>query len=378
MTAWPLAPGRAGLCWQPVCDVLTALGPATAAGETLWAKSSDRPPSEAQLLEWLPPRHDSGPVAATHTTVDPWPGETLGVLGTRPAWGWGLEQGVNTAGVAVGNLAVYSRLDPRCFPPALTGMDLVRLALERGATATEAVDVMTGALERHGQGGSGHHQAERPYWSSFVVADPDSAWVVDTSGPTWASAPVNRTWASSNRPAIVSFDAVHRHPRQPVEQVVEPRLRASRSVLAAEPVTEAALAAHLRSHTGVGGYSVCMHVPGAECTTASMIATLPAGGPPRARCLLGSPCASVYVPLGVGPVGMVPPPVSASRASVLRWAGPSDPVLPADRGPLDAVEAELEHLVRADPWVLADPAWPSEAWARVEAALRDAVPQAST
>ena len=68
--------------------------------------------------------------------------ETLGVLGSRPAWMWGVEHGVNEAGVAAGNATIYTTLDPRGFPDALTGMDLVRLALERASTAAEAVEVV--------------------------------------------------------------------------------------------------------------------------------------------------------------------------------------------------------------------------------------------
>src|SRR6202035_2620174 len=61
--------------------------------------------------------------------------------------------------------------DPRHAPPALLGMDLVRLGLERAASAEEALDVMTGLLERHGQGGIGDAVNGVAYWSSFLVAD---------------------------------------------------------------------------------------------------------------------------------------------------------------------------------------------------------------
>ena len=284
-----------------MCDVLTALASATAGGATLWAKNSDRPPGEEQRLEWLPPRHDDRPFRATYIDLDPAPSPTLGVLGSRPWWGWGLEHGVNTAGVAAGNLTVYTRLDPRGAPAALTGMDLVRLALERAATADAAVEVLTAALERYGQGGSGHEGVDRPYWSSFVIADPRRAWVVDTSGPVWAAMAVEDTWASSNRTAIPSFDAEHRHPRQPVERLVDPRLAASHALLARGTVTVPALFDHLRSHDGVDGYSVCMHVPGIEQTNASMVALLPRDGAPVVWALSGPPCEGIYRPAVVGP-----------------------------------------------------------------------------
>jgi secernin len=336
-----------------MCDALVALGPATETGATLFAKNSDRMPGEAQTPEWYPPRRNPDPVRATYVSVDPWTGETLGVLGSRPWWCWGLEHGVNTAGVAIGNETIFTTLDPRGVLPALIGMDLVRLGLERAATASEAVEVMIDLLERHGQGGSGHHGVDRPYWSSFLVADSSAAWVLETSGSQWATEAVDRVRAISNRTTIASFDAEHRHPRQPVADLVDPRWRASNAVLAAEPVTAGAVARHLRSHIGGRGYTVCMHVPGVEATTASMIAELSTGVSPLvARFLMGSPCRSVYVPLVVGrPAGR---PVRWERLASLDVE---------HRPVLDA----LEDSLAADVSDVAG--WADEAWARVDAVL---------
>jgi secernin len=277
-----------------MCDILCALGPATADGVTRFAKNSDRPPGELQVVELLPPRHED----ATRTTYLEIPAvpETIGVLGSRPEWMWGLEHGVNEAGVAAGNATIYTILDPRGVPDGLTGMDLVRLALERASTAAAAVEVITDLIERHGQGGSGHEGAQRPYWSSFLVADPTSAFVVETSGRDVAVEAVERTRAISNRTTIPSFDAANRHPRQPVETLVDPRWRASQEVLADEPVTTEALEAHLASHAGgEDGWTVCMHVEGVEETTAAMAAELPAGASPRVWFALGSPCANPFL-----------------------------------------------------------------------------------
>ena len=280
-----------------MCDLLCALPTATG-GSALFAKNSDRPPEEVQVLEWLPPRRDEGELRATHVTLPAHPGATLGVLGSRPAWGWGLEQGVNEAGLAAGNATIYTTLDPRPFPDALTGMDLVRLALERAATAADAVDVIEHLIATVGQGGSGQAGARRPYWSSFLLVDPSAAFVVETSGPTVAVEAVVDVRALSNRTTIAAFDAEHRHPRQPVERVVDPRLRASERVLARRPVTVEALEAHLSSHDGGDdGWTVCMHVdePGhAEATTAAMVAELLADGSPVVHHVTGWPCQGTW------------------------------------------------------------------------------------
>ncbi len=285
-----------------MCDCLVALAPATADGVTLFAKNSDRPPAEVQDMVWSAPRVDRGRTRCTYVEVPAHPGPTVRALLSRPRWMWGAEHGVNAAGLAMGNEAIYTTLDPRGFPPALTGMDLVRLVLERCTTAVDGVEVLTGLVETVGQGGSGHQYQNRPYWSSFLLADPGDAWVVETSGRTWAAERVDRVRAISNRTTIPAFDAEHRHPRQPVATLVDPRLAASRAVLADEPVTLAALQRHLRSHVGgPDGWTVCMHVEGVEVTTASMVAELPAGAAPTAWCAMGRPCRTAYVPVVVLP-----------------------------------------------------------------------------
>ncbi len=349
-----------------MCDCLLALPPATESGRALFAKNSDRPPAEAQVIEWLPPRRDHAPTRATHIEVSPHPRSTLGVLASRPSWMWGVEHGVNEAGVAIGNATIYTTLDPRTAAAALTGMDLVRLGLERGTTAASAVDVIIGLLETYGQGGSGYEHTDHPYWSSFLVADAAQGFVLETSGRAWASEQVGRTRATSNRTTIFEFDAAHRHPGQPVETLVDPRWQASQRALAAEPLAIGDLKAHLRSHVGQDGYSVCMHVPPSEtersgvetggvedqATTASLVAELPQSGRPLAHLLLGWPCRSVYVPLYVGrDIGT---PETWRRFLNLR---------PSHRRSLD----ELERDLLAD--ASDDDEWAAEAWRRVDSVL---------
>lgn len=295
-----------------MCDTLVALAPATASGAVLFAKNSDRPPDEEQVVVWSPSRLDHATVRTTHIEIAAHTGPTRACLLSVPVWGWGAEHGVNDAGVAIGNEAIYTTLDPRVAAPALTGMDLVRLGLERAGSARAAVEVIVELLEEYGQGGTGHDpngaSGPRAYWSSFLVADPWEAFVLETSGRDWMVEPVDETRAISNRTTIPSFDAAVRHPRQPVGELVDPRWRASQRVLAARPVTVDAVMAHLRSHDScaVPGWSVCMHARDehgrdVEATTASMIAELPRSGLPRAWVLTGHPCVNEYLELAVSP-----------------------------------------------------------------------------
>ncbi len=277
-----------------MCDLLVALPAATAEGVTLFAKNSDRPPLEAVVVEELASRREAR-TRATHLEIAGHHSATRRVLAVRPAWMWGIEMGVNDAGVAAGNATIYTTLDPRSFGEGLTGMDLVRLGLERADTAGGAVEVILDLIAAHGQGGSGHEHGFKPYWSSFMVADPSWAFVVETSGTAHEVMELKRTWATSNRTTLPSFDARHRHPRQPVATLVDPRLEASRAVLTGAPVTVAGLQEHLASHAGgENGWTVCMHVEDVEATTASMVAALRPDGLSSVEVALGNPCRTPY------------------------------------------------------------------------------------
>ena len=248
---------------------------------------------------------------ATHIEIDGHPRDTLACIVSMPEWCWGAEHGVNEACVAIGNETIYTTLDPRQAPDGLIGMDLVRLVLQRADTATGAVALISDMIDRHGQGGSGHDTRDgrrpRPYWSSFLVADPAEAWVVETSGNVVESMRVEATWATSNRTTIPAFDAAHRHPRQPVERLVDPRLEASRQVLARTPVSVNDLREHLSSHEGgASGWTVCMHATDGgevvEQTTASMVVEL-GTDEWTAWCAQGSPCTEPWIPVRSSEMG---------------------------------------------------------------------------
>ena len=61
-------------------------------------------------------------------------------------------------------------------------MDLVRLAVERGATAARAVAVLRALLASYPQGVAAATKIDFRYFSSFLVADRETAYVVETCG----------------------------------------------------------------------------------------------------------------------------------------------------------------------------------------------------
>lgn len=362
-----------------MCDTLWLAGPDGA----LFAKNSDRPPTEVQVLAAAAPRPAGGQVATQYLRI-PDAGAMATVL-SRPQWLWGAEHGVNARRLAVGNERIWTVDDPAGAPPALIGMDLVRLSLERAGSAEEGVEVLAGLLERHGQGGVADAVHGDAYWSSFLLADPADAWVVETSGRTWAArragpggaAISNRVglrddWsrASADVAAGADFDR-WRDPAQSTGHA-DRRLAASRAHLAACAAAggpdPAATVAHLRDH-GRGpwgapgasgpacpppaevradgtGVTLCMHIPGYQATTASMVVELPADAdrPVRGWAAPGSPCVSVFVPFRPDrplPTTLTDPAVWAGFGA-LRAAAETEPTAVAQvRDRLGPLEAEL-------------------------------------
>ena len=78
---------------------------------------------------------------------------------------WGAEMGANEHGVVIGNEAIFAKAKPA--KTGLTGMDLLRLALERSASADEALETITSLLGTHGQGGSGGYGHPFYYHNSY-------------------------------------------------------------------------------------------------------------------------------------------------------------------------------------------------------------------
>ncbi len=180
-----------------MCDTFIAPPETTIARTMLFAKNSDREPSEAQAVE-LVAGVDHAPGArlrCTYIELAEAP-RTRSVLLCRPYWMWGAEMGVNDAGVVIGNEAVFTRAPQQ--PLGLLGMDLVRLALERATSARGARDVITALLEEHGQGGLAGHRRPFRYHNSFLIADPDEAWVLETADRAWAASRVRGVRSISN------------------------------------------------------------------------------------------------------------------------------------------------------------------------------------
>ncbi len=303
-------------------------------GRVLFAKNSDRDPNEAQRLDWQPRRtHASGARLRCTWIEIPQARETHAVLLSRPFWMWGAEIGANEHGVTIGNEAVFTR-QPYATS-GLTGMDLLRLALERAESAERAVAAIGELLETHGQGGGcGHESRKFTYHNSFLVADPRGAFVLETAGRRWCAERVSGAYAISNALTLPEFAREHADPLR--GRVAGAADRRACTLAAAERARSLAdLAAALRSHgPGAGDApryrwhngglnAPCAHAGGrlaASQTTASWIAELT---PHRVRHFVtatAAPCTALFKPVRVGePLDLGPAPTDRFDPRTLWW-----------------------------------------------------------
>jgi secernin len=282
-----------------MCDTFVALAPATADGSVVFAKNSDRPRGEAQGVYLYPGgRHAPGATVRCTYLEIPQVAVTHAVVVSRIDWMWGAEMGANDQGVVVGNEAVWTT-EP-LGPPALLGMDLVRLALERGATAYQALSVITVLLDAHGQGGAcAENDPGFAYHNSFLIADGGEAWVLETAGRHWAAERIGsgvrnisngltlRTRFDLASPGLsdhararglwdgsTPFDFAAAFSPGPADPGPESRQACGARRLAAGHgrITPETMMAILADHDG----GICMH--GAFETTASMVSRIGPGG----------------------------------------------------------------------------------------------------
>ncbi len=175
------------------CDMVVALPGTTPDGQTLFGHNGSRPSDEGQALHRQPAQAHAhgeaqafGPLTLAHVR------QTHAVVGWQATGRWGYRHGVNEHRVVAGCSPIRTRL--RQEGAGLTGPDLVRLALERAASARQARDVLLDLVTRHGQSAGAGEEAD----GSFLVADCREAFVLETAGNHWAEQEVHAVRAVSD------------------------------------------------------------------------------------------------------------------------------------------------------------------------------------
>jgi len=191
------------------CDTMVALPPATSQRQTLFAKNSDRPWDECQPLELHERQHHASDALTQCQFVTlPEAEVTWRHVGSRPWWCWGYEHGFNEHQVVIGNEGLASKFDT-APEKRLIGMEILRIGLERGRTAREAVDWMTRVIGEFGQGKFDNDANVRTYDNGYIVADPGEAFVIETAGHEWAVQRIDTALGISNVYSVeTNYEAV--------------------------------------------------------------------------------------------------------------------------------------------------------------------------
>jgi len=304
-----------------LCDTLVALGNSTEDNSVIFGKNSDRPESEIQLITYAPRKQYSkgNELSCTYISI-PQVSETAAIILSQPWWMWGAEMGVNEYGVAIGNEAVYTLEPLRSI--GLLGMDLLRLGLERGKTAKEAMQVIITLLEEYGQGGGcAYNDPSWTYHNSYIIADPMEAYVLETADDWWIVEKIRNVRSISNsisirgkgdtrRKGIIQhaiergyckddekFDFAVTFSGMPISDTLSPYSRGGKSALLLNnykgKITPELMMEFLREHDTAG---ICMH--GGFESTGSQVSHLRKNNTKSIHWFTGStlPCSSIYKP----------------------------------------------------------------------------------
>lgn len=381
------------------CDTFAARADTAQNGQNFFAKNSDRPLGEAQPLRFYPAA-DYAPdarLACSEIEISQAP-HTYAVIGSQPYWIWGFEMGLNECGVVIGNEAQGSN-EPADPQTGLLGMDLLRLGLERGATAYEAMHVIIDLLETYGQNANAHPRRDRRYENSYMIVDCNEIWLLETAGRRYAARRIDKgTAAISNCYSIGTlfdecsndlishaveqrwiratepFDFARAYTKPAARQAASvPRYRRLQKLLAAAhgcvgfETAQAVLRDHFegeliapRFGAAEGTFTtICMHAMSEDNsqTAASLLTTYDQTLGPVSRYCPSTPCTSVYLP--VYWTGSLPACMEAAGATFapdsLWWTAERlgfavhvdfDRFAPQVRPELDALEQALQQRTR--------------------------------
>lgn len=202
-----------------MCDTYVVLSDVAKTGTTVLCKNSDRPEFDCQPMAYhMRKKCNQGTkLNLAYITIDQ-AEERYATMGSSPYWCWGYEEGINEFGVAIGNEAIYTKdltenteLEKAGAPvkKGILGMEIIRLGLERGKTAREALDVMASLVETYGQWGSGVPMAntiDGSYNNSYIIADCREAYIFETAGTKWAAKRVDKGFAGISNEVSIRTD----------------------------------------------------------------------------------------------------------------------------------------------------------------------------
>lgn len=346
-----------------MCDTIIATAEATKDGIAIFGKNSDREPNEAHHVVSFPAADHEADSRVKCTYIEiPQARHTFAILLAKPFWIWGAEMGTNEHGLTIGNEALFTKVP--YAKSGLLGMDLLRLALERAATAREGVQVITSLIAQFGQGGNHGLAHETHYHNSYILADPHDAWVLETAGLHWAAKQIKGIYSISNgitienewdlaSPELVSFAVKKGWCKNESDfsfarcysdfiftRFSDCRKRRARSMdlLSSQhgQITVETMMKTLRDHgqadgsqraadEGLAGADICMHAGFGPIrisqTVGSMVSYLDAQVPLHFVTATAAPCTSIFKPVWVDASlpDLGPAPVETYDPATLFW-----------------------------------------------------------
>jgi dipeptidase len=184
---------------------MVAMSDVTEDGSIIFGKNSDRQYNEPLLIRYIPSSINkiNSKVKTTYIEIDEVE-ETYSCILFCPSNIFGAEMGFNSHGLVVGNEALFTKVES--YSNGLTGMDLVRLIIQRCKTSFEGKEILISLLNKYGQGGNCGFTKEFYYQNSFLLVDSNEGWIIETIGKDYAAKRIlNGIYTISNE---ISFGGI--------------------------------------------------------------------------------------------------------------------------------------------------------------------------
>ena len=167
----------------------------------IFAKNSDRGCNEPNLTVFIKGGiRNEKEVQCTYISI-PQVKQVNSILLVKPSWIWGAEMGINEFGVAIGNEAVFTKSKSKKIEKLL-GMDILRLALERSSSASQALNIIIELLETYGQGANCGFDKNFYYDNSFLITDKQEGYIIETAGKKYVVKKLQNCGNISNRLSV--------------------------------------------------------------------------------------------------------------------------------------------------------------------------------
>lgn len=188
------------------CDTMVVMSDTTADGSIIFGKNSDRQANEPSAIRYIPSAtHPSNSkIRATYIEIDQVE-QTNACILFCPTNIFGAEMGFNSHGLVIGNEALFTKVPS--YTEGLTGMDIVRLVLERCATSRQGKDTIVSLLNKYDQGGNCGFTSKFYYHNSFLLVDSHEGWIVETVGKEYAAKRITKGIHTISN--IISFGNIH-------------------------------------------------------------------------------------------------------------------------------------------------------------------------